>query len=431
MPDKIIFNEESFGRKEFSQYDFFVMNESLWSPLKIPVYRAFWICAFLSNMGTWIQDVAASWVMTHLSSSPLVISLLSFAGSLPVVFLSIPAGFIADQGHRRKILLLAQVGMFLAATILAYLVWQNEVTESALLLLSLIMGVGVALTNPAFQSVLTDLVPTDSQAQAILVYYMGINITRVLGPTIGGGLLSGFGPETAFFVNSLSFLGLILFFWRWPVQETVEEKEGVKREIVWDQAELKFMFSLENMKLWIEIFIVTFFASSLWALYPTRGRVELGLSSLQYGSLLGFLGMGACCSAIFSDKIMQPQRTNLSLSGAYMIYALGLLLMGLAPSFALMSAAMFFAGIGWLVLATLMNMSSRQLTGKSHLKATMLGVFLAVFYAGMSLGAVSWGVFAKYSTSSKALIAAAVGLALVGLYKCAKNYSLISPSAKI
>lgn len=389
------------------------MKTSVWSPLKFPIYRSFWICAFLSNLGTWIQDVAASWVMTHLSTSPLVISLLAFTSSLPVVFLSIPAGFVADQGHRRKILLLSQTVMFFAAGSLAYLVWQQKITEASLLILSLVMGFGFALSNPAFQSVLTDLVPVDSQAQAILVYYMGINITRVLGPTIGGGLLSGFGPGVAFLANSLSFLGLILFFWRWPVKEKIEDK----KKVTWNQTEFQFIFSFHNMKLWFEIFIVTFFASSLWALYPTRGRIELGLSSWQYGSLLGFLGLGACFSAIYSDRIMQPHKTDKSLSGAYLVYALGLLIMGVAPSFIFMCEAMFFAGIGWLILATLMNMSSRQLTGKSHLKATMLGVFLAVFYAGMSLGAVSWGAFARFSSSSHALLAAALGLSIIGFYK--------------
>ncbi|MBV2169509.1 MAG: MFS transporter [Bdellovibrio sp.] len=389
------------------------MKESVWSPLKISVYRSFWICAFLSNLGTWIQDVAASWVMTHLSTSPLVISLLSFTSSLPVLFLSIPAGYVADLGHRRKILLFAQGLMFFAAGLLAYLVWKDQVTEFSLLALSLVMGVGFALTNPAFQSVLTDLVPTPLQAQAVLVYYMGINITRVVGPTLGGGILSGLGPGSAFFVNSLSFLGLILFFWKWPVKGSDEQKE---------QLEIKPddwipLFSLHNMKLWVEIFLVTFFASSLWALYPTRGRVELGLNSWQYGSLLGFLGLGACLSAFLSEKIMLPHRTQKSLAGSYIVYALGVLLLGYAPGYWFVCVAMFFAGTGWLVLATLMNMSSRQITGKSNLKATMLGVFLAVFYAGMALGAVTWGAMAKTSNTSMALFTAGIGLAVIGFAK--------------
>lgn len=389
------------------------MNEPVWSPLKHSVYRSFWICAFLSNLGTWIQDVAASWVMTHLNTSPLVISLLSFSSSLPVLFLSIPAGYVADLGHRRKILLFAQGLMFFSASLLGYLVWQGQISEVSLLALSVLMGVGFALTNPAFQSVLTDLVPTQMQAQAVLVYYMGINITRVVGPTLGGGLLSGFGPGSAFLVNSLSFLGLIIFFYRWPVKEDLVEKQKLKLS----PEDWLPLFSLHNLKLWIEIFIVTFFASSLWALYPTRGRVELDLNSWQYGSLLGFLGLGACVSAFLSEKIMLPGKTHKSLAGSYIVYAIGVALLGIAPGYAVVCLAMFLAGAGWLVLATLMNMSSRQITGKSRLKATMLGVFLAVFYAGMALGAVTWGATARFSSSTAALLCAGIGLGIVGFSK--------------
>lgn len=391
--------------------------------MKFSVYRSFWICAFLSNLGTWIQDVAAGWVMTHLNTSPLVISLLSFSSSLPILFLSIPAGYVADLGHRRNVLLFAQGLMFFAAGLLAYLVWQEKVTELSLLSLSVIMGVGLALTNPAFQSVLTDLVPPHLQAQAVLVYYMGINITRVLGPTIGGGLLSGLGPGSAFLVNSLSFLGLIIFFYRWPVSADADQAKGGRPEaeaaskIKVEPEDWLPLFSLHNLKLWIEIFVVTFCASSLWALYPTRGRVEMGLSSLQYGSLLGFFGLGACLSAVLSDKIMMPHRTKKSLAGSYIVYAAGVLILGYAPSYWFLCAAMFLGGTGWLVLATLMNMSSRQITGKSHLKATMLGVFLAVFYAGMALGSVTWGAVARLSHTSMALFIAGTSLSLVGFAK--------------
>lgn len=392
--------------------------------MKFSVYRSFWICAFLSNLGTWIQDVAAGWVMTHLNTSPLVISLLSFSSSLPILFLSIPAGYVADLGYRRKVLLFAQGLMFFAAGLLAYLVWQEKVTELSLLGLSFVMGIGLALTNPAFQSVLTDLVPSHLQAQAVLVYYMGINITRVLGPTIGGGLLSGFGPGSAFFVNSLSFMGLIIFFYRWPVAAGAGRTEWSNGHGVEAVPKLKFqpedwlpLFSLHNLKLWVEIFVVTFCASSLWALYPTRGRVEMGLTSLQYGSLLGFFGLGACLSAVLSDKIMLPHRTHKSLAGSYIVYAMGILILGFAPNYWFLCAAMFLGGTGWLVLATMMNMSSRQITGKSHLKATMLGVFLAVFYAGMALGSVTWGAVAKLSHTSMALLIAGIILTLVGFAK--------------
>jgi MFS family permease len=387
--------------------------DSVWSPLKFPVYRAFWICAFISNTGTWIQDVASSWVMTHLSTSPLVISLLSFTSSLPVVLLSLPAGYIADLGYRRQVLLVAQSLMCLCVALIAWNVYQGQITEFSLLGLSLLIGVGFALTNPAFQSVLTDLVPPEKQAQAVLVYYIGINITRVAGPSIGGGLLGAFGPAVAFFVNTFSFLGLILFFYRWPIQE---KNSKFVRPVI-QESDWQPLLSLSNMRLWAEIFLVTYFASALWALYPTRGRVELHLSSYQYGSLMAFLGLGACLSAFMSEKIMHPARTRRSLAGAYAVYAAGLLVLGIGTEFWHLCVAMFLAGTGWLVLATLMNMSSRQITGVSQLKATMLGVFLAVFYAGMALGAISWGTMAGMSSTTTALVTAAIGLSVIGFLK--------------
>lgn len=386
---------------------------SVWAPLKSKLFLYFWVCAFLSNLGTWIQDVAAGWVMTHLNSSPLIISLLSFAGSLPILFFSIPGGYLADKGYKRQLLLFAQILMFLSAGTLAYLVWQEQITVPSLLSLALLMGLGFALTNPAFQSVLTDIVPGNMQAQAVLVYYMGINITRVVGPSIGGGLLSGFGPEAAFLVNSLSFLGLIVFFYRWPLPESVQIQTVPK----FDDSDWAPLFSLPNLRRWLEIFLVTFFASAMWALYPSRGRVELELSSLQFGSLLGFFGIGACVSAFLSNKIMLPGRSDQSLAGSYLIYGIGMLILGFAPSYLFVCVAMFLAGTGWLVLATLMNMNSRQMAGASRLKATMLGVFLSVFYAGMALGAVSWGALAKVSSTTVALVAAGTCLGLFGFYK--------------
>ncbi|MEN0058521.1 MAG: MFS transporter, partial [Bdellovibrio sp.] len=136
----------------------------------------------------------------------------------------------------------------------------------------------------------------------------------------------------------------MLFFWKWPVKEAIGGDSGGRIKVV--PEDWLPLFSLHNLKLWVEIFLVTFFASSLWALYPTRGRVELQLNSWQYGSLLGFLGLGACLSAFLSERIMQPHRTQASLAGAYLVYAAGVLILGFSPHYPGMCVAMFLAGIG-------------------------------------------------------------------------------------
>lgn len=395
------------------------MAASVWSPLRYPSYRIFWFCAFLSNLGTWVQDVAASWLMTHVSSSPLTISLLSFSASLPVVLFSIPAGFWADSGDRRKILLLAQGLMLISATLLGMQAAQGDLSEITILLLCFAMGVGVALNGPAYQTVLSELVPAEAQQGAVLLYYMGLNITRVLGPALGGFILGFAGAGSAFFVNAVSFLGLIIYYWRWPISRKAageSERPSAYYQKVSSQ-DFKVLFSVHNIKLWLEIFIVSFSASALWALYPVRGRLELHLESLQYGSLMGFLGFGAFLSAVFSSHVMNPQRNWQSLSFAYLVFASGEVLLALAETYPVACLAMLLGGIGWIILATLMNMSTRQLTSASHLKATMLGVFLSVFYLGMSLGSVTWGTLAKLTSTSQALLVSSGVLFLCSVYK--------------
>ncbi len=339
-----------------------------------------------------------------------------------MMLLSIPAGLLADFRDRRSILLFSQGLMFLAAVTLGLKVSSGNLSESLLLLISVAMGIGAALNGPSFQTVLSDLVPTEEQQNAVLVFYMGINVTRVLGPAIGGGILGTVGPNFAYWFNAISFLGLIFFFWKGPVSKSPSSLP--KQKIRVQPEDWKFLFSLHNMRLWLEILVVTFCASSLWALYPTKGRVELQLSSLQYGSLLGFLGLGACLSAFFSKKLMGGA-TAKALAVSYLFYSIGLLILGSGDHYLWMCLGMFMAGVGWLVLATLMNMSSRQLTGRSHLKATMLGVFLAVFYTGMSFGSLIWGSVARIEGLNAAFIQAALLLALVGLYKTSEARHLL------
>lgn len=366
-----------------------------------------------------MQDVAASWLMTHISSSPLTISLLSFSSSLPVVLLSIPAGFWADSGDRRKILLLAQGVMLVSASLLGIQAAQGTLSEITILCLCFSMGVGVALNGPAYQTVLSELVPAEEQQNAVLIYYMGLNITRVLGPALGGFILGFAGASQAFFVNAISFLGLIIYYWRWPVGSKAAG-EPVKAATYLQKAspkDFKIIFSYHNLKLWLEILVVSFSASALWALYPVRGRLELQLESLQYGSLLGCLGFGAFLSAVFSKHVMNPQRSWQSLSFAYLVFAAGEAVLAMADNYPMACVAMTLGGVGWIVLATLMNMSSRQIVTASHLKATMLGVFLSVFYFGMSLGSVTWGTMAKLTSTTHALMISSACLMVCSVYK--------------
>ena len=389
---------------------------SVWSPFRYSNYTLFWICTFISSLGTWIRDVAASWVMTHLTHSPLTISLLAFSSSLPVVLFSIPGGFWADHGNRRKILILAHAIMMVSAAFLGFQVANDTASELSMIVLSFAMGVGVALNGPAYQIVLSELVPESEQQNAVLVYYIGLNMARVLGPATGGFILGFWGAQTAFFLDAVSYLGLLIYFIRWPL--SASETTAPARKFL--ASDWEIFIGRKNLRLWLEILVVSFAASCLWALYPVRGRIELQLGSLQYGSLLGFLGLGASLSVLFADKLMHPAKTKKSLGFAYLIFAAAEIVLAFADDYPLACLAMTMAGVGWIVLATLMNMSTRLISVSSPMKATMLGVFLTVFYLGMSFGSLTWGIVANQLSTFHALVISSGLLTILSMFKFRK-----------
>src|SRR5438105_835728 len=122
------------------------------SPLEVHLFRALWIAAFVSNIGTWIQDVGQGWLMTSLTRSPLLVSLVSTSLQLPAVVLALPAGVLADLADRRRLLLFTQTFMALAAGTLAVLTATGHATPAGILLCTLAAGIGSALTSPAWYS---------------------------------------------------------------------------------------------------------------------------------------------------------------------------------------------------------------------------------------------------------------------------------------
>src|SRR2546425_2956819 len=187
-------------------------------PLSSPVFRALWIATVVSNIGGWVHDVAAGWLMTSLSPSPFMVSLVQAATSLPVFLLSIPAGALADVVDRRRLLLAAQLWMMVAAVALGFLTAQGWTTAVLLLALTFVLECGSAASGPAWQAIVPELVPRNQLRSAVTLNSLGINVARAVGPAIGGALVAWAGPSIAFFVNAASFLAVagVLFRWHRP-----------------------------------------------------------------------------------------------------------------------------------------------------------------------------------------------------------------------
>ncbi|MCA1596814.1 MAG: MFS transporter [Chloroflexi bacterium] len=188
---------------------------SPWTPLRYGAFRALWIAAVASNLGTWMHNVGAVWLMTSLTPSALIIALVQTAGSLPVFLLSLPAGALADLVDRRRLLLISQAWMLAAAAGLGVLTMFHLIGPWTLLLFTFLLGVGGALNGPAWQAIMPELVPRRELTGAITLNGAGWNLARAVGPAIGGLIVAISGPAAVFLLNAASFVGVLMVLYRW------------------------------------------------------------------------------------------------------------------------------------------------------------------------------------------------------------------------
>src|SRR5438445_350319 len=198
--------------------------ESAWTPLSHPVFRALWIASLVSNIGTWMQNVSAAWAMTSLSPSPLMVALVQSATSLPVFLVGLPAGAVADIVDRRRLLLVTQCWMLVAAGLLAVLTFVGLMTATTLLALTFALGVGVAMNAPTWQAITSELVPPSELTRAVTLNALPVNIGRAVGPALGGVLVAASGPALVFALNAVSFVAVLVVVYRW--RRCVDRDDG-------------------------------------------------------------------------------------------------------------------------------------------------------------------------------------------------------------
>lgn len=243
--------------------------QSSWAPFAQTLFRAVWAANVVSSIGDWMQAVAATWLMTTLTSSPLLVTMLQSAGSLPVVLLALPAGALADIADRRRILLVSQLWMMTVAIILTALTFSGAIAPGPLLAFTGAMALGTAMIGPAFQAVITELVPASLLSSAVALNSAGFNLARAVGPAIAGLILARTNAGIAFAVNALSFLGVIvvLFRWRSTTRKSVLPAERFVSAMRVGARYVRYARPLQTVLLRTGAFIL--FGSAIWALLGT------------------------------------------------------------------------------------------------------------------------------------------------------------------
>ena len=406
--------------------------ESAWAPLRRPVFRALWIATVASNVGTWMHDTAAAWLMTSLTTSTLMVALMQTATSLPVLFLALPAGALADIVDRRRLLLITQTWMLGAAVALGLLTVAGAMTPWLLLFLTFTMGLGVALNTPAWQATTPDLVPPRELTEAVALNGIATNIARAIGPAIGGLLVAAVGSGGVFLINAASFIAVVTVLWRWRKEprETVMPAERVAGAM---RAGLRYLRNAPAVRA-VLIRCATFIvgASALWALLPVLARRELGLGAVGYGLLLGSLGAGAIVGGAVLGPLRHRFSTDRIIGVSTIAYAAATLTLAWVRVVPVLSLALVVCGFAWMAAMSLFNVSTQR-ASPDWARARMLSVYVLAFMGGMAVGAAFWGVVATAFGLSVALTAATAvllgGLLLTRRFRIAVWEGLdLSPS---
>ena len=300
-----------------NSFDNSVVQPSVWSPLRQPVFRALWIATVASNIGTWMHDVGAGWLMTSLAPSPLMVALVQVATNLPVFLLALPAGALADVVDRRRLLLVTQSWMLAAAVALGSLTIAGVTTPWVLLSLTFVLALGAAINAPAWQTITPELVSRQELPAAITLSGVGINAARAVGPARAGLIIAATNPGVVFLLNGVSFLGIIvvLYHWRRPPQESVLPAERFIGAMRAGMRYVRHAPALQAVLIRAGAFIL--FGSVLWALLPGLARFELAQGPSGYGILLGSLGLGAVAGAAILPRTRQKVSGDKLVTGVF------------------------------------------------------------------------------------------------------------------
>jgi MFS family permease len=387
------------------------------APLQIPLFRDRWIASTVSSVGTWMQDTAGTWLMTVLTTSPLLIALMQTAASLPVLFLGLLAGATADIYERRRLLIFWQCWMLGSVAILAVLTFFGVVSPVMLLLLTFMLNIGSAMNNPAWQAIVPELVPREDIPSAVTLNAASNNIARAVGPALGGLMIAAFmsphkGAGWVFALNSASFAGVIWILWRWkrtPLFKSALPAERIAGSVRSGLRYLRYAPSLQGPL--IRAFTFTFFVSAVWSLLALVAKQDLHHGAMGYGILNGSLGVGAVMGATSLARIRRYIDTDKLLAITSVYYVVTLLLLAFVHIPAVAIVTLIGAGFAWTTTMSTLNVSV-QLSVPGWVYARALGTYLMTFQGGMALGSVVWGVIAQRSSTKAALICSAVGMAL-------------------
>ncbi|MBN9221201.1 MAG: MFS transporter [Mesorhizobium sp.] len=379
------------------------------APFRHGIFRAVWAASLVSNFGGLIQGVGAAWMMTTIATSPYQVALVQASTTLPIMLFALVAGAIADSFDRRKVMLVAQTFMLVVSVLLTVFTYYNLLTPWTLLAFTFLIDSGTALNSPSWQASVGDMVPRNKVPAAVALNSMGFNLTRSVGPAIGGIIVAAAGAAAAFAANAVSYIGLIVVMARWkpniPASTLPRESLGAAMG-----AGLRYVAMSPNIgKVLVRGAAFGFSAGAVLALLPLVARDVVKGDALTYGIMLGSFGIGAVGGALISVRLRQLLSSETMVRCAFAGFALCAFNAAISHEAWQTSLGLLVGGACWVIALSHFNVTVQMATPR-WVVGRVLSVYQTATFGGIALGSWIWGVVADAHGAETALIAAAIAM---------------------
>jgi MFS family permease len=387
---------------------------SPWAPLRIQIFRWLWIAGLVSNVGTYMHNVGASWFVGELTRSPTTVALLQTVYAAPGFIFALVAGALADVIDKRKMLIAVQLLMAVCAALLGALTLTHNVNVGWLLALTFLISIGGTFNMPPWSAITPEVVPRDILLPAIALNSVSGNVAQSLGPAVAGVIIAAAGPGAVFIVNAVSFLAVIVVIWAWhrdaPVTTLPAEHVGSAvrsgvRYVVHSPALLMVL---------LRVGCVVAFTSALAALLPILARTHMHANAGQFGLLEASLGAGAVAIAVVLPRLRKAIGTDGLILAGSILGGVGLIVTAMATAVPLACVGLAVAGAGQLTAMTTL-FAAYQGVLPAWVRGRGLAVVMLIVWVVTSPMAVVWGAIASASSAPMSVGIAGVGMIAVGL----------------
>ena len=382
---------------------------SAWTPLAgNPAFAMLWGVWVVANVCMWMNDVAAAWLMTSLSASPVMVALVQSASTLPVFLLGVPSGALADIVDRKRYFMATQVWVGAVGTLVGVVVAAGAVNAPLLLLLTFLNGVGLAMRWPVFAAIVPELVPRAHLPAALALNGVAMNASRIVGPILAGAIIAAAGSAWVFALNALLSVGAAVAIGRWRREEKVRALPA-ERFLGAMRVGLQHVRQSRRMHA-VLLRVAVFFLQSMamLALLPLVAKGLHGGGAATFTVLLACMGAGAVVSALFLPRLRGVASRDGLVVGGTLLQAGAMLALSLAPNAAVAGAAMVVGGGAWITAANSLTVSA-QLALPDWVRARGMSIYQMALMGASAAGAALWGQVATWTDVRTSLLCAAVG----------------------